>query len=294
MIEIKNKVKKMDRIRKNSRKIKSSNEAVAGIITAILIVGLIVIVISLIQTIYVPKWMGKIEAEHMGDVANQFSQLKSAIDIQSATGQKTPISTFITLGNKEMPFFSASRAFGSLMILSDECTVTISNGSSFSYSLGIIKYSSRNAYFLDQSYIYEAGSVILNQSEGNVMSIKPFSATNNVDIVNITFDIVNIVGIGGRTSAGGYGTYPIRTEFVSSNTVVMNNVESIKIATNYPNAWHEAFNSTLIKSAGLIYGTDFSVMDTNSETTIAFIRVTVNLTLTIIEIDAQIAPGWVE
>jgi len=277
----------------NLNQIKSSDNAVAGIITAILIVGLIVIVISLIQTIYVPKWMEKIEAEHMGDVADQFSQLKSAIDIQSATGQKTPMSTSITLGNKEMPFFSASRAFGSLMILSDECIVTISNGSSFSYSLGIIKYSSRNVYFLDQSYIYEAGSVILDQSEGNVMSIKPFSAINNVDVVNITFDIVNITGVGGRTSAGGYGTYPIRTEFVSSNTVVMNDVDSITIATNYPNAWHVAFNSTLIKSAGLTYGTDFSVTATNSEITISFIGV-VNLTLTVIEIDAQIAPGWVE
>ena len=265
----------------------------AGIITAILLVGLIVIVISLIQTIYVPKWMEKIEAEHMGDVADQFSQLKSAIDIQSATGQKTPMSTSITLGNKEMPYFSSSRAFGSLMILSDECIVTITNGSPFSYSLGIIKYSSRNVYFLDQSYIYEAGSVILNQSEGNVMSIKPFSATNNAGVVNITFDIVNITGVGGRTSAGGYGTYPIRTEFASSNTVVMNNVDSITIATNYPNAWHVAFNSTLIKSAGLTYDSDFSITDTNGEVTITFNGV-VNLTLKVIEIDAQIAPGWIE
>jgi hypothetical protein len=282
-------------MRKNIGKIKTSNEGVAGIITAILLVGLIVIVISLIQTIYVPKWMEKIEAEHMGDVADQFSQLKSAIEIQSATGKKTPMSTSITLGNKEMPYFSASRAFGSLMILSDECTVTIANSSSsFSYSLGIIKYSSRNVYFLDQSYIYEAGSVILSQSEGNVMSIKPFSAIKNVDVVNITFDIVDITGVGGKTAAGGYGTYPIRTEFVSSNAVVMNDVDSITIATNYPNAWHVAFNSTLIKSAGLTYGTDFSVTATNSKITISFIGVTTNLTLTVIEIDAQIAPGWVE
>ncbi|MBE3094875.1 MAG: hypothetical protein IMZ52_07565 [Actinobacteria bacterium] len=272
-----------------------SDNAVAGIITAILIVGLIVIVISLIQTTYVPKWMKQIEAEHMGDVEDQFSLLKSAIDIQTATGQKTPMSTSITLGNKEIPYFSASRAFGSLMILSDECTVTITNSSNnFSYSLGIIKYSSRNVYFLDQSYIYEAGSVILNQSEGNVMSIKPFSAIKNVN-VSITFDIVNITGVGGRTSAGGYGTYPIRTEFVSSHTVVMNDVDSITIATKYPNAWHVAFNSTLIKSAGLRYGPDFSVADTTGEVTIEFhVGVTVNLALNVIEINAQIAPGWIE
>ena len=275
-------------MRKNQRWY--SDNAVAGIITAILLVGLIVIVISLIQTTYVPKWMRTIEAEHMGDVADQFSQLKSAIDIQAATRQKTPMSTSITLGNKEIPYFSASRAFGSLLILSNNCTVTITNlSNSYSYSLGIIKYSSKNVYYLDQSYIYEAGSVILNQSEGNVMSIKPFSAIKNAN-VNITFDIVNITGVGGRTSAGGYGTYPIRIEFVRNTTVLMNNIKNITIATNYPNAWHQAFKS-ILQSANLTYSTDFSVTDTAGEVTIEFLGVTtVHLALNVIEIDAWIAP----
>jgi len=268
-----------------------SDNAVAGIITAILLVGLIVIVISLIQTTYVPKWMRQIEAEHMGDVADQFSQLKSAIDIQAATGQKTPMSTSITLGNKELPYFSASRAFGSLLILSNNCTVTINDSSNFSYSLGIIKYSSKNVYYLDQSYIYEAGSVILNQSEGNVMSIKPFSAIKNGDVVTITFEIVNITGVGGSTSAGGYGTNPIRTEFVSNTTVLMNNITKITITTNYPNAWYQAFKSTLITSANLTYGTNFSVTDTVGEVTIEFLgTTTVNLYLNIVEINAWITP----
>jgi len=275
-------------MRKNQRWY--SDNAVAGIITAILLVGLIVIVISLIQTTYVPKWMRSIEAEHMGDVADQFSQLKSAIDIQAATGQKTPMSTSITLGNKEIPYFSASRAFGSLLILSDNCTVTITNlSNSSSYSLGIIKYSSKNVYYLDQSYIYEAGSVILNQSEGNVMSIKPFSAIKNGN-VNITFGIVNITGVGGSTSAGGYGTYPIRTEFVRNTTVLMNNIKNITIATNYPNAWHQAFKS-ILQSANLTYSTDFSVTDIAGEVTIEFLgATTVNLALNVIEINAWIAP----
>jgi hypothetical protein len=267
-----------------------SDNAVAGIITAILLVGLIVIVISLIQTTYVPKWMRQIEAEHMGVVADQFSQLKSAIDIQAATGQKTPMSTSITLGNKEIPYFSASRAFGSLLILSDNCTVTINGSSSFSYSLGIIKYSSKNVYYLDQSYIYEAGSVILNQSEGNVMSIKPFSAIKNGTVVNLTFDIVNITGVGGSTSAGGYGTYPIRTEFVRNTTVLMNNIKNITITTNFLNAWHQAFKS-ILQSANLTYSTDFSVTDTAGKVTIEFLgAITVNLALHVIEINAWIAP----
>jgi hypothetical protein len=239
----------------------------------------------------VPKWMREIEAEHMGNVADQFSQLKSAIDIQAATGQKTPMSTSITLGNKEIPYFSASRAFGSLLILSNNCTVTINSSSNFSYPLGIIKYSSKNVYYLDQSYIYEAGSVILNQSEGNVMSIKPFSAINNGDVVTITFAIVNISGVGGSISAGGYGTNPIQTEFVSNASVLMNNIKNITITTNYPNAWHQAFKSTLITSANLTYGTNFSVTDSDDEVIIEFVENTrVNLDLDIVEINAWISP----
>jgi hypothetical protein len=71
----------------------------------------------------------------------------------------------------------------------------------------------------------------------------------------------------------------------------MNNIKNITIATHYPNAWHVAFNSTLIKSAELTYGTDFSVTDTTGEVTIEFYGVTtVHLALNVIEINAWIAP----
>ena len=110
------------------RKIKKMDDAVVGIIATFLITGLIVIVISLIQTVYMPKWMEQTEADHMDVVSDQFSQLKFAIDTQSALQQPNiPISTSITLGNKEMPFLMSSRSYGSLEILPDKCMVTITN-----------------------------------------------------------------------------------------------------------------------------------------------------------------------
>ena len=78
----------------NLRRLKCSNEGVVGIVVAVLLIGLLVSVVSLIQYQYVPKWMEEKEAEHMNDVLNQFSQLKFAIDSQSASGQtNTPIAT---------------------------------------------------------------------------------------------------------------------------------------------------------------------------------------------------------
>ena len=69
-----------------------------------------------------------------------------------------------------------------------------------------------NGYFLDQTYTYEAGAMIVSQSdEGNLMMIRPSFSVDESDI--ITFDVVNIISVGQKTIASGFGTYPIQTEF---------------------------------------------------------------------------------
>jgi len=285
------------------KNVKNSNDAVVGIVATFLIVGLIVTVISMIQAVYIPKWMEQTEADHMEVVADQFSQLKFAIDTQSAIKEPdTPISTSITLGNKELPFLTSSRAYGSLDILSDDCMLTI-NYSNFtkskSYPLGIIKYSSANAYFLNQAYICEAGAVILSQSQGNTMSIKPaFSVGYGYGSdINISFTITNISTIGGKRSIGGYGTYPIQTEFSEVDVTNFADVKNITIETNYQNAWQKFINNTLINS-GLnhySYGANFSMIVDDESMILKFTNsTTVNLKLKYVKINAQIAPGWIE
>lgn len=227
------------------------------------------------------------EAEHMEEVANQFAQLKFAIDIQSIAESDIPISTPITLGSKELPYFVSSRAFGSLEILEDECSITITNSTApYSYSIGTIKYSSTNAYFIDQSFIYEAGAIILNQSQGSVMVVDPFSADPKLN-----FSIVNISVTGEKTSASGYGTYPIQTKYSDYSTI--NNVTNISIFTNYPNAWNMSLNRTLVNS-GLIYGhgNNFWITGIYGGIKVEF-NTTVNVDLQVIKIRAQIGPGWI-
>jgi len=282
------------------RKIKNSNDAIVGIVTAFLITGLIVVVISVIQTVYLPKWMEQSEAEHMEVIADQFSQLKFAIDTQSALqNPDTPISTSITLGNKEVPFLVSSRAYGSLDIISDECMVTITTSDSGTlppYHAGIIKYSSVNSYFLNQNYVYESGAVIISQSEGDTMSIKPaFSAKLDEDI-HVSFTIVDISTIGDKRSISGYGTYPIQTEYPNSDptTVVkIDDVTEIAIDTSYANSWHRFIKKTLINS-GLEYTTDFLIQTNADGISIQFPGKKADLNLQIIEIAAQISPGWIE
>ena len=284
------------------KKMKNSDDAVVGIVATFLIVGLIVTVISMIQAVYVPEWMEQTEADHMEVVADQFSQLKFAIDTQSAIKEPdTPISTSITLGNKELPFLTSSRAYGSLDILSDECMVTINDSNvtkSKSYPLGVIKYSSANAYFLNQAYICEAGAVILSQSQGNTMSIKPaFSVSYGYGSdINISFTIINISTIGEKRSIGGYGTYPIQTEFSNVDVTNFTDVKNITIDTNYQKAWQKFINNTLI-NLGLNYDgydTNFSISIDDDSMILKFNNsITVNLKLKHVTINAQIAPGWI-
>lgn len=293
----------MKRLYLNLDKVKKNDEAVVGVVVAVLLVGLFLAIFLIIQTVFVPNWMEQLEAEHLDDVGNQFALLKFAVDTQSATQKNIPITTSITLGNKEIPFFSSSRAFGFLRIIEDECTINITNSTTwFAYQPGIIKYSSSNSYFIDQTYTYEAGAIISSQAEGNVIFIRPsfFTDYDNVwNQVNISFTLTNLIASGEKKSVSGFGTYPVQTNFSKFNLTNITGVQSIKITTNYANAWHSYINSTFIKQ-GLDYGIgdNYWITKSNDEVVVNFnpppVNPNVDIILEVVDIFAQIAPGWIE
>jgi hypothetical protein len=287
-------------------KLKESDNALVGIVVTFLLIGLIVSVLAIIQSVYIPKWMEQTESEHMDEVADQFAQLKSAIDTQAVIGSNQPthtflstISTGITLGSRELPFFMSTRAYGSLNILPDTSYRVVINdryGGVSDNSSATIQYSSSNAYFLDQSYIYEGGAVVLSQSQGDIILTKPTFSVARENIVNISFTIIKISKVGGKGSISGYGTYPIQTEYSSNESKIINNVSDITIYTKYPTAWSLFINGTLI-NGGLEYATDYTMDSSNNAGKVIVIftnLIPVTLNLQLIKIVAQIAPGWVE
>jgi cell division protein FtsL len=282
------------KIIKNLKRIKNSEEGVVGIVVALLLIGLFISAIAFVQTVYVPQWMNEKEAEHMDQVANQFSQLKFTMDTLSMTKQQNnPVSSPITFGSKEMPFLSSVRSYGSLDILPNDCRITITdnNGESVSYILGSIKYASENAYYIDQSYILENGALILNQNSGDIMAVHP--AFSVVDMNDLSFNIVKLTGIEGKTSASGYGTYPVQTKFSSSTFSMIQHVKQITIFTHHKNAWGNYFNDSLLNSA-----LDYSISETTTGdglTMTFFDTENTNLpdlSLNVIEIEIQISLGW--
>jgi len=296
-----------------NKKLRPSDEAVVGIVVAVLLIGLTVSVVALVQTQYVPKWMKQKEAEHMEEVIDQFTRMKFAIDTQVATEIETPIATTITLGSKELPYLLSQRSFGQLDILTHDysgCVFNITtNAKYYSIPIGTIKYSSSNAYYLDQSFIYEAGTIITSQIDGYDMTIKPsFLIKQNASKVILGLNLVNITGIGGKIQGSGYGSTAILTEYSqlldnNTNPYVYENVSKIVITSNYPDEW-QSYMDWLLDQMLDSYDEDsddyeYNVTASGNDVTIDFNKIgnTENdpkLELKVHEIQAQLGPGWVE
>jgi type II secretory pathway pseudopilin PulG len=281
------------------RSLKTKNEAVAGIVVAVMIVGLVLAIVSIIQTIYIPKWMESREAEHMGVVSDQFSQLKYAIDSQIVSQKNTPISTPITLGSRELGFFISNKAFGRLAIISNGWAYRITRtvGDTFEGNFGVLRYNSENSYFLNQAYTYEIGGVILDQDQGYVFIIKPeVSARYNTSNrqVDLSMRCIDLISNDDRTSITGYGTYPVRTEYIASTNDTITSVKSLTVITPFPAIWENFLNATLSK-VYLEKNNHYMITKSSNQVTVSFnypplTNVILNLETAIVS--TQITMGW--
>ena len=235
------------------RKLRSneSDHAFVGIVTAVLLIGLVVVVLALVNVTYVPQWVKDQEASHMDTVGNQFAQLKYAVSIQSIDNDSTVLSSPVTLARNEIPFFDSTRSSGSLKITSDTCSLFIETNTTENLSIisDSIKGFIPNTYFVQQEYILEGGALILRQDDSNVLLGKPsFQITEYGKNLSITFLKIN--GVSGKTFVAGQRTYPIYTEVLKNDvqTHILNNVTNVTIETEYAESWYNAINSSLLYS----------------------------------------------
>ena len=280
--------------------LQNNNQGVASIVVAVLLIGLLFTFLSYIQMNQVPDWTEEREAEHMNKVADQFTQIKFAVDMLSTIDKSgNKITTDITLGTKEipLPFLQSGKSYGYLKSSKDNCRINITDQTPnlYSYYLGSIQYSSRNTEYVNMDYIYEAGGVIINQKTGNIMYIAPYFFVDYSSSVDITFDAVNFTDNTGNKHTTGHGNSPILLEYIGKNVSTINNVDTIDIATDYKSAWHNYLNSTL-SDAGLTYGSanDYIITENDNEISVDFNdALIVNLYIKVIEINFQIGPGWI-
>ena len=227
---------------KNKKIIRKNNHAVAGVIEALLMVALVSIVISMIQLIYIPAIMEQREAEHMDQVSNQFSTIKSFIELQAITNSSAPISTMLTLGSRELPYFITARSIGEVRVQnSGEWDISVNDA--HVEDLTSITYKAFNYYFVDQSYILEGGGIIVEQDNGQpVMRVDPSIYQETGGTVIFNFPI--FVGMPGKNLTSGLGKCFIRTNWSQGGDSPWN-AFSMNITTQYPNAWNESLYSIL-------------------------------------------------
>jgi hypothetical protein len=128
------------------------------------------------------------------------------------------------------------------------------------------------------------------------------------DELNISFQAINIVGVGEKIQVTGYGTYPVQTEFHNiSFDETINYTRNITIKTRYPESWEIFLNQTIANedTIPLVYAQDYWINETQDGIKLEFREVDptvppesgdfqVRLRLRIVNIYTQIGPGWIQ
>jgi hypothetical protein len=271
-------------------KLLKDNKAVAGVIEALLIVALVSIIISTIQLIYIPEIMKQKESDHMEEIENQFSFLKAVVDLQSMQQKDVPITSTITLGSKELPYFVTARSFGELSIIginNNDFKINIDFGAKI-ITLTSIRYEAINSYFIDQIYALEGGCIILKQDDGETVRVEPtIKIENRSTEINIYYDIPIIIDITGKNYTSGYQNCFIRTNFSSTDNdwISYTNISNINITTEYPLAWHDLFDYLLDNNVNIEYGPSYVKITKDNKL--------INLYYKETFLYAQISPGWI-
>jgi len=294
--------------------------AVAGVIEALLLVALVAIILSFIQLYYIPEIMKDREADHMDDVSNQFTYLKSVIEIQSTMGiineesgnpkytAYTSVSSPITMGSRELPYFISQRSSGQISIIDQDSTgpyrINI-QPAPVDFPSGIpltsIKYEAFNYYYLEGTkiiYALEGGGIILKQTDGEVMRVFPaMNVVNFTDVIEINWDIPLFKGVPGKNITGGYKESFIRTNYTTYYEH-QGSANFIQIYTAYPDAWNHSFINTTRGLLWEYYDNGYINVQVDKSSTpnrVIIIPGTKNieLKLTIIKIGTQVGAGAV-
>lgn len=292
-----------------------NNHALAGVLEALLLIGLVAMILSTIQLYYIPDIMEQKESEHMDQVTNQFSQLKSTIEIQSMMGvlqtgepiAHSPMSSPITLGSNKLSYFVTSWALGNVEIIDKYAAgenriyllpapADFLNG----IPLTAIKYEADNAYFVDQNYILEGGGVILEQEDGETMKVAPpIIVENNTNNIKLIYSIPLYASKAGKNQSAHMidNTY-VRTNYTRDYTHSDSSISLIYIYTEHIDAWNQTL---IIDDSGILweyYDNGYINIDFDNPTNPTRIEITpgtknIDVEFTIVELGAQIGPGVV-
>ena len=274
-----------------------SESAVATVIAAVMLLAILVTIFAIVRTSYIPEWKDDAEASHMHDVLEDMDNLRSTIDtatfFNSSTVPSSSTTVQIRMGGGEVPFLDTLRSSGILSVNMDPCSAYLilndSSGKNIysnSFDCGGVTYSSNNEQFVDQTLRYENGALILAQGDRSMMRQYPPFAINSTKIdprndsynFSISINLINISGNSDSISSDTVESLRLSaTDFkqVRGNDSELVDTFKYTIFTKYPDAWASYFNKTA-KDAGFIYGSDYSIIKSLSDSSKCIYSVSFN------------------
>jgi hypothetical protein len=192
---------------------------------AIVVAAVVVIVFSVFLAFWIPHQGFEKEREHAEEIRRSFSKLKSAIETIELLSSRT---VDVKMNAEPIPIFGGPAKGGLL---------------SFDNSGGTLSFQINNSYYVDQTWVYENGAVILVQEGKSIMASMPAmvaAVDDERDNIRVEVHVVRLKGKG--TSIGGAGTRTIVLVKENSYYEVENSPrENVTISVNstYRGAWAE-------------------------------------------------------
>jgi len=242
----------------------------SGVVVTLLILMVAVGALSMFMGIYVPLWGKDTEAAHMKLIQTQMLGLKSNIDSQILAGKTSTYTTRLTIGDDGGPVFHLTRAPGILRLGPDAGLYVVSNSTdpndAQAISRGMLEYSSQNTHFVDQTYRYENGALLVIQGGRAVMKAGPhFDARRDADgNYTLGISLISLNGVAATRQGTGdvqiestLNVYDVTTYSGSEWTTGRN--MTLNITTRYPSVWADFFNSSLRQSGTGLSPTDYNI-----------------------------------
>jgi len=276
-----------DRIKKSPR---WGDEGVAATVGTIMALLVFLTFMGLFTNQFVPVWMSDNESSHMSTAIQQMVTLKSQVDISISNNANsrvapTPASVVVTLSSPGIPVFAGPTA-GILKFVPEAIGVmptfnvtytyiSSTGGVNVTYVLnssndggagGYLDLYCPNRYYVEQHLTYEAGAIILNQTEGEFVIAGPQFLVRDVGTQgspNKVMLLTQVSLMGTNKTVGGTGSKMVNANLQFADTKTYENGQSsnvtIEIVSSHGIAWERYFNRTLTVLSGLEYGTDFVI-----------------------------------
>jgi hypothetical protein len=267
-----------------TKRLLSSESAISTVVSAVLALGILVSIITVVNVQYIPEWKTAAEQSHMDDVFYDMAEMKNEVDILSAYARIEPSTSLsvgipIKMGGGSLPVFSPGKSGGRLAINEGTFNMHILattpglnyNSDSALLNLGTVSYMSNNNYFVDQKYVYEGGSIIISQSNYSLMRLTPpidMEITDSGTNITMNINAIDINGPKKSISSNDVEELNLRTNGSDSlywESILFTDM-TMTLETSYPSSW-ASFLETIANDAG-IDSADYSV--TSNETAVVF------------------------